>query len=170
MAKASKGKSSRKGADFSELDKALKRYGRIIEAGVNNLKRDVSLAVLNSVVEETPVDTGKARSNWQVGLNSNDAAPRGPYAPIPSQYRPPYQPGPQRSERSNLQAAIAAGQGTISGANLKQAIYISNSLPYIGRLDDGYSKQTDAGFVSRAVQAGVSVAKNYKVLKNGGKN
>ena len=40
-----------------------------IEPNVNKLMKDVAMAVDEEVVRSTPVDTGRARANWQTTLN-----------------------------------------------------------------------------------------------------
>lgn len=103
--------------------------------------RRVALAVDTAVVLATPVRTGRARANWQVGLGS---APVGTLAA-------PSSPGAGASE------ALGRGQATIGEYQGQGGtIHISNNLPYIGALNDGSSKQAPAGFVESAIMAGVA--------------
>lgn len=45
-------------------------------------------------------------------------------------------------------------------------IYLSNSLPYIGALNDGHSKQAPADFVRLAVMDGLTTVRGAKVVDN----
>lgn len=110
--------------------------------------RRVALAADQAVVVSTPVDTGRARSNWIVALG--DAAD----SPIEA-----YTPGEDRStEAANTQAALAQGEAVIRGYMGGQgtSIHITNNLPYIQKLNDGSSAQAPANFVETAVQQAVA--------------
>lgn len=113
--------------------------GKRIEQNADALTRKVALAVDAAVVIATPVDTGRARANWQVNLGQPVSGTR------------------EASDKSG-QAAIAEGQATIAQYKGDSSIHITNNLPYIGRLNDGWSAQAPAGFVEKAVLIGVAAA------------
>ena len=124
----------------------LKRFARNIRVrsdklvkNIDQLVRKVALAVDTAVVIGTPVDTGRARANWQVGLGS---APDGTL-PAPS------------SPEEGLANALSAGQVTIGAYKGGTIIHITNNLPYIEALNNGHSSQAPAGYVEKAVAAGV---------------
>ena len=94
-----------------------------------NAVRAVAFIVDATVVQMTPVDTGRARSNWLPSINT------------PS--RLTVQPGGKTEMRSVIQ-----------GYKLSDTIYITNNLPYIERLNNGWSQQAPAGFVDMAINAG----------------
>ena len=82
----------------------------------------------SAIIANTPVDTGRARANWQVSLNT--------------------------PKEDKLDALDKSGNVTISKANDKilnnkvpTTYYITNNLPYIMRLEYGWSKQSPAGMV-----------------------
>lgn len=129
----------------------MRRRGDNVESNANRVLRRTALAILTEVVLGTPVDEGRARSNWAVGLGA---------APLTGG-KPPHAPGKNLGigEGANARATIAAGSGVIGNARPGQAIFISNHLPYIGRLNDGYSAQAPAGFVETAVLSGTRVAR-----------
>lgn len=81
----------------------------------------------------TPVDTGRARSNWNVDINIVDVQIVEPTSK---------DPGPEK--------ALSA----IARYKLNDVAYISNNLPYIRRLNEGYSQQAPAAFVETAVDIG----------------
>lgn len=123
--------------------------GKRIEENADALTRKTALAVDAAVVIATPVDEGRARSNWQVNLD-------GPADGTVDAYSP----GEEGSTGgANTRAAIEQGKSTIStyqGGRAGAAIHITNNLPYIKRLNDGWSGQAPAGFVENAVLVGVA--------------
>lgn len=133
-------------ADLRRFAGRIRVVGKRVEDNANALTRKVGLAVDAAVVMATPVDTGRARSNWQVAL---DAAPEGT--------REAYSEGSEGSTAGpNAQAAIDQGKQVIAGYRSGQTIHITNNLPYIGRLNDGHSAQAPSGFVEKAVLVGVA--------------
>jgi len=122
---------------------------------VNRAVRKVALAVDQSVVLSTPVDKGPARSNWLVSLGS----PRGDQIPA-------YAPGERLgvNEQSNAAAALAQGSSVVGVRKEGQDIFITNNIPYIGKLNDGSSAQAPANFVEKAVMEAREIVKGTRVL------
>ena len=104
--------------------------------------RKVGFKVLQGVTLKTPKDTGLATSAWLVGIQS---------APADA---PTVGPG------KDVAAGIAQQAGlSVIGAYPKNALpdlWIVNNLPYIGRLNDGYSLQAPAKFVEQSIAEAVS--------------
>lgn len=133
--------------DFHSFAGRIRKIGQTIEANADRTVRKCALAVDATVVLATPVDTGRARSNWQVELNR---AAEGTIDP--------YTPGAGGSTAAvNAQAAIDRGSVVISGykGGPGSSIHIGNNLAYIGKLNEGYSAQAPAGFVEKAVMVGI---------------
>lgn len=84
--------------------------------------RAISLRVLSGVVLRTPVDTGRARANWQVAIGAGRS-------------------GEVESEDKGGGSTITAGGQTIAGQKGFDQVALTNNLPYIGKLEDGSSKQ-----------------------------
>lgn len=122
--------------ELGELSGAMRKAGQAIVDNANRLTRRAALAVDAAVVLATPVDTGRARANWQVELG----------APASGTVDPEDQSG---------QAAIDKGKAQIEQYKGGSSINITNNLPYIERLNDGWSAQAPAGFVEKAVMVGV---------------
>ena len=107
--------------------------------------RKVALDLFSKVVLKTPVDTGRARGHWGVGINSVRTG--------------------SALDKSGS-ATIASASATLNGARAGDTIYLANNLPYIVRLEYGHSKQAPAGMVrstidefQRAVNNAVTEAK-----------
>ncbi len=142
---------------LANLDKWLEKIAVKVEENAANLRKEVLIAIINRVAELTPVDTGKARSNWMVGVGTPPGGTRMPFSPIPSRWRKPYPRGGSRSERRNLLGVTSAAQGALKGYKDGESVYIVNNLPYIERLDSGYSPQSPAGFIRAGFKAGVAL-------------
>lgn len=114
---------------------------------VNNIVRRFALLTDQLLVLSTPVDKGRARSNWLVSLGQ----------PNETQIEP-YSPGSQlgRGETANAQAALAQAERELSLRQPEQTVYINNNLPYIQRLNDGWSAQAPALFIETAIQTALN--------------
>lgn len=124
-------------AELGDLNGILKKAGNTIAENADRLTRRCALAIDAAVVLATPVDTGRARANWQVEIGSPASGTVDP------------------TDKSG-QAALDAGKKVIEGYKSGDAIYITNNLPYIERLNDGWSAQAPAGFVEQAINVGTA--------------
>lgn len=107
----------------------------IMERRTADLMRMATIEFYRQVTISTPVDTGRAREGWFVTVNvpSEEVPPEGKYSLKPI--------------------------GKLPDVTVKDRYLITNNVPYIGRLNDGYSRQAPARFVELAaerVQAAVS--------------
>lgn len=128
--------------------------GQGVETNAVKMVKTVALAVDASVVIGTPVDTGRARSNWVAEINQPAQGVREPYA----------QGAEGSTGGQNAQRAIEQAKATIAGYKIDQAIHITNNLPYIGKLNEGHSAQAPAGFVQTAVLDGITQLKGIKLV------
>lgn len=103
----------------------------------------LGLNITANLVETTPVDTGWARANWVPSIGASKRTP---------EVRQP------TSALVQGQAALqAAGQaGLLSYKIGAGSVFISNNVPYIGRLNDGSSTQAPTGFIQAAIRRGVA--------------
>ena len=128
----------------------MRVLGDNVETNANLLKRKVAVKVDNTIVFATPVDTGRARSNWQVDINS------------------PAQGVVESLGDSAAQRSIAIAKSKIEEANPGDTIHITNNLSYIGALNDGWSAQAPANFVEEAVHDGVGAMRGVEILTGKG--
>jgi len=115
-----------------DLDKAYKK--KVIDL-LEGVARKVAFDTDNDLVAQTPVDTGRARSNWIPSLGSPSSIT------VEAGNKPPIEP-------------------VISRYTLNDTIFITNNLPYIRRLNDGYSQQQPTPSWVDA-----TVAKNSRKIK-----
>lgn len=132
---------------------------RVVARGVpgnaDALVRKVALAVDRVVVTQTPVDTGRARANWQAAIG---AAPTGEVGQYPAGT------GGATGAAAAAQA-MAQAQGVVAGYKGGETIHLTNNLPYIQRLNEGHSDQAPAGFVQAGIDVAVRAVKGAKIIK-----
>jgi Bacteriophage HK97-gp10, putative tail-component len=85
--------------------------------------KKIALDVLSTIVNKSPVDTGRFRGNWQLGVGSVDST-------ITS------------AESKDGAESKARAASELNGFKSGKTIFISNSLPYAQRLENGYSDQS----------------------------
>lgn len=134
---------------FDDFARKMKGQAKAVPENADKLVRRVGLAVDATVVLATPVDTGRARGNWQVETNS-----------IPS----------GTVEVLDKSGALAIEQGKAKIAGYKggtpsACIAIANNLPYIGKLNDGHSAQAPAGYVEKAIMTGVDACQGATIIR-----
>ncbi len=147
-------------ATLVQFSRNIRKRGSQIENSATRMVKAASARALKSLVKNTPVDKGVARSNWRVGIGASTRSVIRAYAP-----------GRHLGigESLNATAAIKAGmlrinsiKGTSQG--LKTAIYITNSTPYIERLNNGYSGQAPAGFIQIALLEARAEVRGFRIF------
>lgn len=138
-------------ATLESLAKKLNRLADRLDDEVRAAKVETAMAVMGHLVEETPVDTSEALSNWQGSTGS-----------IPGRIGP-LSPGEAgSSQAASASAALAAARAVFEAAPVASPLVISNVVPYIQRLNEGWSKQHPGGFVEAAVLVGRSVLRRRR--------
>jgi hypothetical protein len=121
------------------------------ERKLDEVPRRVVFEMFQRIVFKTPVDEGRARSNWQPSIGS----------PATGTIEAPDKSG---------NATIAKAKAILAIANAGDTIYLSNNLPYIRRLEEGgypdgpktvggFSTQAPAGMVALTVQEFAAIVK-----------
>lgn len=139
-------------ATLLQFSRNIRKHGSRIENNSIRLTKRVAKRTLRSLVEGTPVDKGVARSNWRVSLGNPTRS-----------VIPAYAPGRHLGigERTNARAALAEGFAKINQLRVGAkrgtgqagtALFISNSIPYLDRLRNGYSQQQPDDWVQVAIQ------------------
>ena len=112
-----------------DLSKAIERAQKDAELIV----KKAAIGVFSSVIDKSPVDTGRFRANWNISFSAPDESV---------------------SEDTDKTGAESKGRvyKAMSGYKLKdQSIYLTNSLPYAMRLEEGWSGQAPQGMVRLSV-------------------
>jgi len=125
------------------------------ERKMTQLGRKVALELFRRVIYKTPVDTGRARANWQVTIGgiANGTLEVD-----------------DKSGGATMSKATAASAGFKAG----DIIYLTNNLPYIMKLEEGgypdgpktvggFSRKAPAGMVALTVQEFAKVVNQISV-------
>jgi hypothetical protein len=144
---------------FSEFPRRMRARGDEVRTGASVIVRKAALVIDQALVFSTPVDKGVARSNWRVSIGE-------PLDGVIDAYAPGEKLG--LSETQNAQAAIADGESVIGRHRQGESIAIANNLPYIERLNQGWSRQAPAGFINTSVAAAVTAVGASRVLTENG--
>lgn len=148
-------------ASLGDFSRRMKIIARGVNENSDKLVRKIAVAVDTTVVLATPVDTGRARSNWRVAIGTM------PDLSIIA----PYVPGEGNSTgeacaRVQIQYAEMIIKGYRGGAQLQPTIFISNNLPYIIPLNNGHSAQAPKAFVEKAVVNGIKMITGNNIINN----
>ena len=107
----------------------IKQWANATDDAMRDVLQATALKLLGRIIKRTPVDTGRARGNWQVGINT----------------RPP---GSTLDVDKSGRSTEASGGRNISRAKVSDRISIVNNLPYINVLEMGdHSSQAPNGMV-----------------------
>jgi hypothetical protein len=92
---------------------------------------------------------GHARRNWHATIGSKSSSEL---------------PGVDASGQVALMEIRAAVKEWVNRSGKHEKFYIQNNVPYIERLNDGWSSQAPAGFVEKAILAANGVNTNERKL------
>ena len=105
----------------------LKKFAQSTNLEIETVVRKVAFDIYKGITQKTPVDTGRAKANWNIGLGNIDRT---------------------------IQDATSTELGSAGKLNIprkgtgKKPIFITNSLPYINVLENGSSEQAPNGMVN----------------------
>jgi len=126
---------------FSDLGKELLD---LVKEVADKEVRKTSINVARNLIEQTPVDTSKALSNWSASLSSPNDGEREPFF---SGFH-----GSTGKESSLVASAVAELFIKTSSRKAGQKFYISNNLDYIRGLDSGLNSRKNPNFVEKAIR------------------
>ncbi len=132
---------------------SLRAAARAVEVNAVETVKAVAQNVGLTVVYATPIDTSRARMNWQGSIGSPAAAELSPYPNKPS------------DPSIGSSVAIQSIRRIVSRYTGQQGgIFITNNTMYIQLLNNGSSSQAPANFVAKAVMAGLQATRNVRIL------
>lgn len=122
-----------------------------IENVTNETIIDVTLRIHATLVSNppagTPIDFGWASANWFINVGAPTSGNGGQLnADNPSAVTA------REAQQGVTVARFVTGYDYTSG----QTVHVGNNVPYINRLNNGWSNQAPAGFVDDAVQEAVT--------------
>lgn len=124
------------------LKEAVRQFNTEVKRVAANLTSEkvvlfhkkIALEALKRIVLKTPVDTGRARGNWQTTIGKLPAGDK--KAP---------------NDKSGSKAMMA-GMAALASLPPFSVVWISNNVPYIIFLEAGSSKQAPQGMVAVTIQ------------------
>ena len=109
----------------------MEAYAKKAGASLDETSRAIVLELFGSVIKDTPVDTGRAKGNWQTTIGA---------------------PASGTVDRLGESEALADVSQQTASFGAGKVIYLSNNLPYIYRLEyDGWSQQAPGGMLRKNV-------------------
>jgi len=106
----------------------LQAFGELVQQEADEVFQIVATEVGQSVINLTPVDTGRALSNWNAGINAPDDVYRETEDPLDSK----------------TSARLA---GEFKALKFGDTAYITNATPHVPFLEYGSSKQAPNGMI-----------------------
>lgn len=136
---------------FANLAEDMLRLSGTLAGNANNAVRGISAAIHEECVLATPVDTGKARSNWVVTLGT----------PFIGELNP-YSPGSHLGigERANAEAAIQQGRNILGARQPSEGeapVFITNNVDYLDKIrSPQIAFQPMSSVIETAILSGIS--------------
>jgi hypothetical protein len=123
----------------SDVAKFADKVGK----SVPDTMRAIALDVFESIIDDTPVDKGTARGNWQTSIGS---------------------PKTGVIARTGGSGAIAELKSVLPSFGIDNTIYLTNNLPYINKLEyGGYGR--GPGATNKTTRDGYSVNAPYGMVR-----
>jgi len=110
------------------MQMSIKMKGDINRKDIDKWFRIITLGLYRDVIVGTPVDTGRARANWQLAIGT---APRGTVNAT----------DPATGDSGRSASEVRKGNAKVGRKQAGTSVFIANNLAYIGRLEEGHSKQ-----------------------------
>lgn len=117
--------------------KQVQQIAKQLKRTLAHATAEFILEVTANLIETTPVDTGWARANWIPSLGTPFTQTVGSPSSVDTS-----------AQQAGMLALLAYEPATLASP-LK--VFVSNNVPYIGRLNYGWSSQAPSGFVRFAV-------------------
>jgi hypothetical protein len=118
-------------------DRQREQVRSAFEAFLGDLLRAIMINVRAQLVATTPVDTSWARSNWVIQVGT------------------PFEGLIGSREAVDTTTADRSVQAALAYKVTQGLLYLSNNVPYVPKLNHGWSAQAPANFVEGAIDAGI---------------
>ncbi len=156
-------------ATLGDLASKMQALREQLPTYANEKKKEAVTVVHNELLLRTPVDTGQAVSNWIVSVNAPVADDYFAYAPSPRGAMLngvwTHTVDPSVTREANAPFAQEQRDLTLATTEPEEIVYITNSLPYIQRLENGSSSQAPVGFVDASILVGTTTFESASAIK-----
>lgn len=109
----------------------IAKFAAKANANMETIMKRVAFELFRNIVNRTPVDTGRARANWQLGIDKM------PTSVVDGNY----------DDMAGMYQSFVRAKSAIFQVNGVKSIFIINNLEYIIPLEYGTSKQAPQGMV-----------------------
>ncbi len=131
---------------MSKVDRDFKRALVKLEKTSEKIIRATSLQLFSAIVDDTPVDTGRLRGNWQATLGA------------------PSQITVSTDDKTGNPTKSKIGF-TVSKLEMNKSVFLTNNLPYAEVIENGNARVRGNFMVKRAVASFESELKK-QAMKN----
>jgi hypothetical protein len=117
---------------MSQFTAKLELFEKVTNRRVGKVIGRAAFIAFSRVVMRSPVDTGRFRGNWQMGIDEQ---------PV----------GELDALDKTGSTTVSEAENIAARAKIGDDMYIVNNLPYADRLENGWSQQAPAGIVALTV-------------------
>ena len=122
------------------MQMTIKMEGDVNRKDIDKWFRLITLGLYRDVIIGTPVDTGRARANWQLAIGS-----------APTSVLSKNDKGRSKSDSGASGSEVRKANQKMGVRKSGRSVFIENNLGYIGALEEGHSKQ-NSGWVENAMR------------------
>lgn len=141
---------------FSSLGSRIDKINKKLQKSFEQLVKVAALSALRTAAETTPVDTGNARTNWNVSVGSSYTSK---VDQLPS--------GVRVKAKDATKMVLSKGQPKIKSFRLRHGlVWITNSVGYIKGLDTGNVSKKGGNMSAKAVVAAIKAVKKTARNRN----
>ena len=116
---------------------SLEGLRKEIEAITAEETSKLALELIDGLITKTPIDTGRAKGNWYLGVGKPINLAEG---------------GRRQAEaRTEAKEAIIAFESIVNNTGNIPVLFINNNLPYINKLNEGSSQQAPSKFIETEI-------------------
>ncbi len=113
----------------------IRKFAEIVKLRHDVVIRKLAFDILRESIEASPVDTGRFKESWRVGI-----------------LQPDLETAPHREVFEDGAAkALAAGMAVLAAYDGERVVWVSNNVPYAVPLELGYSRQAPDGVLGPVV-------------------
>ncbi|MDD5385350.1 MAG: HK97 gp10 family phage protein [Gallionella sp.] len=118
---------------MSNFSLDISRFVEKAKANIDIAARKTTLEVFSRVIKRSPVDTGRFRGNWNYSINA-----------------PTFSVNVNQYDKTG-DSTIGNIDSSLPQKTAGNVFFLTNSLPYANRLENGWSKQSPRGMVQLTV-------------------
>ncbi len=108
-------------------------FTKTVREDLEKTVRRIALKILRVLTSFSPVDTGRFKANWIVGVGRREARTL------------------SNKDKAGM-TTFNKGKKKLAKTLLGKTVFISNNLPYAKRLNEGHSEQVPLNFVQQAIK------------------